>query len=469
MRDDFGEQDRMEFVTDRETRQEDKGGEEIRSENVFEEAKNITAQKPGEDGKGIRKLWNWGKRHPFLSLLFLSMAVPMVVLLLVVLIKYDGFEGLYGFGTVGILLGVFFVLPWVLTGAEIYLAIKAHGREKLYRKGRIFDVITIPLGVIYSILYLQVLGDVMFASDWSEVLYNSQVHTPVYTQSAPTIWVLALVGFAGYLAVSFLPLEKTPPLVTVLGMAAMYLGTTESILWGIQVCSPLEIFLPLLPLNCVIITARTVRHKVWEWKQLPHEERQNGSLLGNCDRLLMRSERWPFLAFVLMWPLLGILIALLFLAGQEPDAVIKAFTETADWNLSRRVAPQNLHYDEHYLCTVAAGGHKKIVKPLRLGVRHGHEVIVNRQLCVANAFEQILEEKTPGLHRAVRHLYDTWGFPVARLIRSRCAADVVYFLMKPLEWFFLIVLYLSDAKPENRIALQYTGKSLKDFQGREWK
>ncbi len=33
MRDDFGEQDRMEFVTDRETRQEDKGGEEIRSEN----------------------------------------------------------------------------------------------------------------------------------------------------------------------------------------------------------------------------------------------------------------------------------------------------------------------------------------------------------------------------------------------------------------------------------------------------
>ena len=35
------------------------------------------------------------------------------------------------------------------------------------------------------------------------------------------------------------------------------------------------------------------------------------------------------------------------------------------------------------------------------------------------------------------------------------AADAVYFLMKPLEWAFLLVLYLCDAKPENRIAVQY--------------
>ena len=28
--------------------------------------------------------------------------------------------------------------------------------------------------------------------------------------------------------------------------------------------------------------------------------------------------------------------------------------------------------------------------------------------------------------------------------------------MKPLEWIFLIFLYLFDQKPENRIAIQYT-------------
>ncbi len=65
----------------------------------------------------------------------------------------------------------------------------------------------------------------------------------------------------------------------------------------------------------------------------------------------------------------------------------------------------------------------------------------------------------------IRHVYDTCGFPVAKLIRSRYTADLIYFLMKPLEWFFLIVLYLVDTTPENRIALQYTGKGLQDFPG----
>ena len=34
-------------------------------------------------------------------------------------------------------------------------------------------------------------------------------------------------------------------------------------------------------------------------------------------------------------------------------------------------------------------------------------------------------------------------------------ADAVYILMKPLEWFFVFVLYLFDQKPENRINSQY--------------
>lgn len=100
-----------------------------------------------------------------------------------------------------------------------------------------------------------------------------------------------------------------------------------------------------------------------------------------------------------------------------------------------------------------------MVKPIRMGVRHGHPVIVNRQLCVANAFEQILEERVPDLHRRIRNFYDRYGFPIAKLIRSPYAADVVYFIMKPLEWVFLLVIYASDVKPENRIAVQYLPKN----------
>lgn len=44
-----------------------------------------------------------------------------------------------------------------------------------------------------------------------------------------------------------------------------------------------------------------------------------------------------------MMPLLGILIWILSLFGQEPDSVIKAFTETADWNLSIKILAQNLN------------------------------------------------------------------------------------------------------------------------------
>lgn len=154
-------------------------------------------------------------------------------------------------------------------------------------------------------------------------------------------------------------------------------------------------------------------------------------------------------------PLLGILIAVLTLFGQAPDSIIQAWTETSDWTLSQQVAPQNIHMDMHYLCTVAAGGHKKVVKPLRVGKRHGHRVLVNRQLCIANAFEQLLEERIPRIHRVIRNSYDKYGYPIAKHIRSPYAADLVWFLMKPLEWFFLIVLYLFDRKPENRIAVQY--------------
>ena len=217
--------------------------------------------------------------------------------------------------------------------------------------------------------------------------------------------------------------------------------------------------LPILPVCCVCIKASTVIYKMREWNETAaeREEKDYGRVLNQCNQLLQDANRWPVAAFILMWPLLGVIIAILMLFGQKPDAIIRAWTETSDWNLSQRTAPQNLYQDEHYLCTVAAGGHEKIVKPLRLGIRHGHEVIVNRQLCVANAFEQVLEEKIPRVHKVIRGAYDKYGFPVARLIKTKVAADIVYFMMKPVEWIFLIVLYLVDVKPENRIAVQYMG------------
>ena len=334
----------------------------------------------------------------------------------------------------------------------------------------LFDQHVFWLGGFYEICYLGLIMDVTSA-DWQTQLSNSNKHTPIYSGSMVTFIVLLLLAFIGYEILQSIPLRKLPPLVTVLSISSMYLGLLELILFTVQIFKPtilLDGYLLLFPLCCVLLVARLLLKKIREWNALVQnaeaEHFGTGKIYQNpmlrwCDSILRKAAWWPVLGLVLMFPLLGILIAILMLFGQAPDSVIKAFTETSDWNLSLRQAPQNVMYDEHYLCTVAAGGHEKVVKPIRLGRRHGHEVIVNRQLCIANAFEQVLEERTPGFHRALRHFYDTYGFPVARLIHSKYTADAVYFIMKPLEWIFLCVLYLTDAHPENRIAVQYIGKT----------
>lgn len=369
----------------------------------------------------------------------------------------------------GVFWAAFFIYPCVLTiyeGINLYLEKKGKAQ-----KGTCFafDMLVFCLGIIYDGIYMVIMKQVEPFADWQVQLANSARHTAVYTPSYPTVCAVVILAFIGYLALMFVPLEKMPPLAAVLSISAAYLGTIIAVLFAVQlfdVKEKTDFYLFLLPLNCILIVARIVLGKVREWETLPMEKDRihHNAFFRFCDKILQKAKLWPVLAVIFMFPLLGILIMILLLFGQAPDAVIRAWTETSDWNLSMRQAPQNIYYDEHYLCTVAAGGHKKVVKPLRRGVRHGHEVIVNRQLCVANAFEQVLEERTPHFHRIVRNFYDTCGFPIAKKIRKKTTADLIYILMKPLEWLFLAVLYLTEVHPEDRIAVQYTNRRVQDFQ-----
>ncbi|MCR5508758.1 MAG: hypothetical protein K6F34_08725 [Lachnospiraceae bacterium] len=340
----------------------------------------------------------------------------------------------------------------------------------------IMDVFTFVAGVMLSLLYamlVEVMG-VEWDAVWSKELINDEIHQPVWSGAVPTVITLVVIGVAGYAILQSRKISKTPPLVTVLCMGAIYIGLSQMVLFSIQMLkiTPFEglvyrheyfrglFFLPLmeLPFCCVTMSARLIMRKIYEWNQDKEHNAESfagkGPLAG-LNRLLGNAASWPVVAVIAMIPVLGVVLGVLTLFGQSPDHVIRAWTETAQWNLSMMKAPPNVQYDEHYLCTVAAGGHEKVVKPLRMGERHGHRIVVNRQLLIANAFEQILEEKTPRFHRAVRNFYDTHGYPIARHIKTKFAADIVYFIMKPLEWIFLIVLYLTDAKPENRIATQY--------------
>ena len=359
------------------------------------------------------------------------------------------------------ILGIAVIYPLVLTLINLTAIFFGCVNPQYIRKGKHFEWLTLLLGMLYSLLLFP-FTDINFA-DWTVTLYNTQKHTPIWTEGAPTILILAAVGILGYLFLSFTQIAKTPPLITVLEIAAMYIGMVQCILWIIQIIrwDVIYLYLCLFPLNCILIGIKVIRLKVLEWQREQPEQMKcfKNRHIQWLNEKFRRSDIWPAAAFLLMWPLLGIIICILLLFGQQPDSTIRAWTETSDWNLSLHTAPQNIYYDEHYLCTVAAGGHRRVVKPIRMGVRHGHPVIVNRQLCVANAFEQILEERVPDLHRRIRNFYDRYGFPVAKLIRSPYAADVVYFIMKPLEWVFLLVIYATDVKPENRIAVQYLSKN----------
>lgn len=359
-----------------------------------------------------------------------------------------------------VLYGMFFVHPFILTILNLYFLFEKTKSAQDIRKERHVEYLTLAEGSLYTLLYLPF--TLITAYDWTEVLYNSEKHTPIWTGGVATIAAVSAVGILGYLFLSCVRMNRIPPLMTVSAMAGMYLGMLMCVLWIIQIFAIdlYQIYLCLFPFNCILLGTKLIRRKMLEWKENQPEERKEfqNRYLDYFNQKLLNSASWPFAAFLLMWPLLAVVVCILILFGQQPDSVIKAWTETSDWNLSAKVAPQNIYYDEHYLCTVAAGGHRRIVKPVRMGERHGHRVVVNRQLCIANAFEQIFEERTPRLHRHLRHFYDTCGFPVARLIHSPYTADVIYFVMKPLEWLFLIILYFCDVNPENRIAVQYLPK-----------
>lgn len=346
-----------------------------------------------------------------------------------------------------------FILPIILTIENLIFLIINPKSNKNTNSSKKIEFFTLSLGAVLSTVFINFME--ITTKDWNIQLTNNQLHSPIFSRASLTIITILGVSLIGYLYCKFKNLKEQPPLATVLAIGSMYLGILISIIWIIQIGKK-EFLLTILPINYIIIILKTIRYLVYEKTTIINSDSTDeNNNLSKIDKILNNSSNWPWLGIIVMLPLLGILIVILLLFGQKPDSIIRAWTETADWNLSQKVPPQNIYHDNHYLCTVAAGGHKSVVKPIREGKRHGHKVLVNRQLSVANAFEQIIEEKTPKFHKFIRTVYDKYGYPVATKIKSPYTADVIYFLMKPLEWIFLAVIYLVDVKPENRIAIQY--------------
>lgn len=365
----------------------------------------------------------------------------------------DGMAVLFVFVAVMLLLG----MPAFLTVTNIIFLFSKKGSPRFEKARTKLEITTLIFGGLCTLSWVREfqMGKNVTWEDYTQQLLNDQVHSPIATDAALTLIALFIVALIGYCILRTKKLSKLSPIVTAFSISALYLGIVLCVLWIIQVLQR-DILSCVYAANVIMIYINTAKHTVMDFTEnFADRPKPKNAVVGFAENLLSNVIALPFVCLILALPLLCVLVAFLALFGQAPDSIIQAWTETSDWTMSQQVSPPNLEADMHYLCTVAASGHEKVVKPLRVGKRHGHKVIVNRQLCVANAFEQLIQEKTPKFHRAVRGAYDKYGYPIAKHIRSRFVADLVWIIMKPAEWVFLFILYLFDAKPENRIAVQY--------------
>ena len=298
----------------------------------------------------------------------------------------------------GLALFFFVLMPILLT----YVNIRCLSKKRVSKKR--YDVLTLVLGPVYSVMYLFV-----FACDEKEYYEpvilggaNVGLHTPIAGEYALSFGIFAVIGIIAMFILCIWK-KRLPPLVSVILLSAVYLGNIVNILFLIQL--RMNIVMCIYPLNFLLMTVRVFRDDVKKQTEYlsQNEDAPKNRFIGAVYSFLKKSVNWYLAAFIALLPLIGVLLIILILCGQGADGIVKAFTMTADWTFSTQIPPPPEYYEGHYLCTVAAGGHRKLVKPIRYGVRAGERIIVNRQLLIANAFEDMLHDRMPGFHRSVRH------------------------------------------------------------------
>lgn len=358
-------------------------------------------------------------------------------------------------------------VPIFLTVYNILIFSKKISRGKYFPKGgKPLDFATIFYGLL--LLYFWII-DFCGKKEWYQTVIigadDLESHTPISGDYSAMFYLPVIVGGV-FLLIMLHSKGKRPPLMTVIMIAVIMIADIKLFLLVVQLMFPdgegdagSAYFLPPLvyAINYLLVTVRAMRREISSQLEYLSYNKENGSGLSRRLYVLLdKSYKWVIAGFILLLPVIAVVTIVFILKGEGADGVIKEFTETADWTFSQKTPPPPEYYEGHYLCTVAAGGHRRIVRPTRFGIRRGERIIVNRQLCTANAFEELIMEKTPRFHKAVRGFYDKHGYPLSKRITTRLRADIVYLLMKPLEWLFLLTLYLFDKYPERRIALQYT-------------
>lgn len=251
-----------------------------------------------------------------------------------------------------------------------------------------------------------------------------------------------------------------PPIPEAILNSCLIIGLIVSILVAIQLCNELSLLglAFCIPIMVAFFIALKDNHKILR----KYAEETNFNPSNKPEQLAwqaLTSDNKFLYLFILCFPILFLIVIVLILFGQKPDSVIRVFTDTYKQTFSQLdYECDNVECGGHFLCSVAANGHKDVVKPIRYGERLGGVIICNRQLLVANAFEELLWKKAPKAHNYIRTRYNRVGDMIHKyyyVFDNKFVADFIYILMKPLELVFWLTLYTCERNPENRIAKQY--------------
>lgn len=273
-----------------------------------------------------------------------------------------------------------------------------------------------------------------------------------------TIYFLIAICVLTYSYTSYRKTLATPIIEVVLS-SILFMGIVLNIFIAIQFNEFFLWFFGNFPIIILFLYALIKTHQLWKISNKNNRSNYTTKVDVFCWQIL----NWKFFQkipalLVICLPILLVAICVLMLFGQKPDSFILAFTDTYKHGLSQLDCTGVICPNGHFLCTIAASGHNKLVKPIRKGVRQGCIIKVNRQLLISNAFEDLIQEKLPYLHKPIRQAYNVVGGNFAQLyiiLSNKWVSDMLFIIIKPMEWFFLIILYLCDKNPENRIAKQY--------------
>lgn len=268
------------------------------------------------------------------------------------------------------------------------------------KKERLTDFVTIILGLIYSLALISIPLNISKPNkaDYNDAIYTYQLHNPFHSEYGITIALILFLAYAGLMILCYFNPEKLSPLISAISTAMTIIGIIVAAFVFVQLSynfTVIHLMLYLYYFNIIIIAARRIKFHISEQVRLINERQTvfRHKFTYNLYSLMSTISKMTSFSFLMIFPIAAILEIIFIILGQGPDGVIKAFTMTADWTFSTQTPPPPIEYEGHYLCTVAAGGHKKMVKPIRLGKRLGKTIVVNRQLLTANAFEDLIIEK----------------------------------------------------------------------------